>query len=380
MENERILNHIIPEGQIEVWPDLGFEHPMLRPAPPIDPDNAECIDTRLFEVRSEIQAIQPNEGGVPTQPIVLEGIAPSEPTPIGILREKQVLRRQKEQKERAPKQYSEMLVVLNDLQLLRNADDEAVGAMMHYLEANGPKITHLVLNGDIVDMEQANTFGSTPDQAGTMADEIAAMRWFIDSMNRFMPNAKKVFVWGNHESRFNNYMANQTSGIEEWIKDPEEVFGLGSDWQTIKYGSGKFFQWHDRIFWHGHRAGSRSHIAKLELQDTGLVSVTTAHINRNQYHEERNALGRLSSGIVHGGFSRDNLSFMKKANTNWSQGFGVYFWDKKTGEQPYSVVMKHGTPAFIGPDGNLYDGTGYNLREEIGLEVKRGRGRPRKGQ
>lgn len=340
---------------------------------------AETILRPQEAILQELQQLTVwNEGGELATPIVLEGIAPSEPTPIGVLREKQVLKRKKELKEKAPRQYSEMLVVLNDLQLLRNADDEAVGAMMKYLEKNGNKITHLVLNGDIVDMEQANVFGSTPDQAGTMADEIAAMRWFIDSMNKFMPNAKKVMVEGNHENRFQNYVANQTSGIEEWIKDPKEVFGFGSDWQVIKYGSGRFYQWHDRIFWHGHRSGSRSHIAKLELQDTGLVSVTTAHINRNQYHEERNALGVLSSGIVHGGFSKDNLSFMKKANTNWSQGFGVYFWDKKTGEQPYSIIQKHGTPAFIGPDGNIYDGTGYNLREEIGLEIKRGRGRPKK--
>lgn len=341
---------------------------------------AETILRPQEAILQELQQLTVwNEGGELATPIVLEGIAPSEPTPIGVLREKQVLKRQKELKEKSPKQYSEMLVVLNDLQLLRNADDEAVGAMMKYLEKNGSKITHLVLNGDIVDMEQANRFGSSPDQAGTMADEIAAMRWFIDKMNQFMPNSSKIFVHGNHDHRFKNFVANRTDGIEEWVRDPEEVWGIGSDWQVIPYGQGKFYKWHDRVFWHGQRAGAKSHIAKLEVQDAG-VSVTTAHINRNQYHEERTALGELKSGIVHGGFSKDNLHFVKKANSNWSQGFGVYFWDKKTGEQPYSVVMKHGTPAFIGPDGNIYDGTGFNLREEIGLEVKRGRGRPRKGQ
>lgn len=332
--------------------------------------------TDITQVRQELSKIVQEDGGVQTDPIILEGLPKVEPTPLGVLQEKQVLKKQKEVKERTPKLYSEMLVVINDLQLLRNADDQAVGAMMHYLEANGKKITHLVLNGDIVDMEQANMFGSTPDQAGTMADEIAAMRWFIDSINRMLPDAKKVLVEGNHEDRFKNYIANQTNGIEEWIKDPREVYGIGSDWDVVPYRAGSFYEWRDRVFWHGHRAGAKAHIAKLELQDAG-ESVTTAHINRNQYHEERTARGRLMSGIVHGGFSKDNLHFMKKANTSWSQGFGVYFWDQKVGEQPYSVVMKHGNPRFIGPDGVIYSGEGYNLREEIGLD-KRGRGRPRK--
>lgn len=364
IHNELPINHEMPETSV-----VGY------PMPPQEPPRPALI-TDIAAIRQELSQITQNEGGVLSDPVILESITPPEPTPIGVLREKQVKRKQKEVKERAPRLYSEMLVVINDLQLLRNADDEAVGALMRYLEANSDKITHMVMNGDIVDMEQANMFGSTPDQAGTMADEIAAMRWLVDSVNRMLPNAKKVLVEGNHEDRFKNYIANQTSGIEEWIKDPREVYGIGSDWEVIPYGAGKFYEWHDRIFWHGHRAGAKSHIAKLELQDAG-ESVTTAHINRNQYHEDRTARGRLSSGIVHGGFSKDNLHFMKKANTSWSQGFGVYFWDEKVGEQPYSVVMKHGNPRFIGPDGVVYDGTGFNLREEIGLEAQRGRGRPK---
>jgi len=346
-------------------------------APPIDPKDAECLDTRALKVRqdlSDIPSISPDL----LDPIIItsEPVTTNpEPTPIETLREKRMKKTIKERKESAPRQYSEMLVVANDFQFLRNADDEAVGAFMQYVDANKKKITHLVLNGDIADMEQANKFGSTPDQAGTMANEIAAMQWFISKMTDQLPDAKRVFIFGNHDHRFGNYMANKTDGIEEWVKSPEEMWGL-SDWEVIPYGQGKYYKWHDRVFWHGQRAGAKAHIAKLEVQDAG-VSVTTAHINRNQYHEERTALGELKTGIVHGGFSRDNLHFVKKANSNWSQGFGVYFWDKKVGEQPYSVVLKHGTPAFIGPDGVVYSGENYNLRQEIGLDPVSNRRRRR---
>jgi len=364
-QHEQPINYERPETSV-----VGY------PMPP-EPIRRPALITTIEQVRQELTQITQEEGGILSDPIILEGIAPQEPTPIGALREKQVRKRAKELKEKSPKQYTEMLVVANDFQFLRNADDEAVGAFMQYVDANKEKITHLVLNGDIADMEQANKFGSTPDQAGTMADEIAAMQWFISKMTDQLPNAKRVFIFGNHDHRFGNYMANKTDGIEEWVKSPEEMWGL-SDWEVVPYGQGRYYKWHDRVFWHGQRAGAKAHIAKLEVQDAG-VSVTTAHINRNQYHEERTALGELKTGIVHGGFSRDNLHFVKKANSNWSQGFGVYFWDKKVGEQPYSVVLKHGTPAFIGPDGVVYSGEDYNLRQEIGLDVKRGPGRPRKG-
>lgn len=356
----------------------------------------ECLDTKAFDnpsvgsepiapsteilrpqeaILQELHQLEQVEGGVP-EPVVLPSVEPEEPTPIGVLREKQVRRKQKEIKERSPRRYDEFLVAFNDYQLLRNADPEAVGAQLSFLIANRHLITHVLFNGDMVDMEQANKFGSSPDQAGTMADEIAAMRWLVDLVNKNLPDAKKIWIFGNHENRYQNYVANQTSGIEEWVRTPEEVFGVGSDWELIPYGQGNYYRFHDRVFWHGQRAGAKSHIAKLELQDAG-VPVTTAHINKNQYHEERDALGNLKTAYTHGGASRDNLHFVKKANSNWSQGFGIYFWEKTVGEQVYSVVMRHGNPRFIGPDGVIYDGTGYNLREEIGLDP-RGRGRPRK--
>jgi hypothetical protein len=312
----------------------------------------------------------------PIEPKLSEAIA--EGGEMGMLAKKEVKKRQRKAKEQAPRQYSEMLVVVNDLQLLRQADDEAVGAFMSWLKANGSKVTHFVANGDIADFEAQSGFSKDPDQMGgeIASDEIEAMKWFVETVSTYLPDAEKVFVYGNHSQRFFNMMKDRTDGIEHWIRRPEEMFGLDEHgWKVIPYGMNQFYKWHDRIFWHGHRAGAKSDIAKLELQDTGLISVTTAHVNRNMYHEERDANGRLASGITHGGFSKDSLGFMKKANTGWSQGFGIYYWDKKVGEQPYSVIMKHGSPMFLDPMGVIYDGRGYNLRQEIGLDPKPVRGR-----
>lgn len=255
-----------------------------------------------------------------------------------------------------------MLVVVNDTQLYKNCDEEALGACLSFIKHYRNKITHFVFNGDISDYEAQSRFSKILGESiNEVRKEIDATKWLIRYISELLPNAEKVFVNGNHDKpRWENMIKDQSLGIEAWIKTPEEMFELKKlKYRVIDYGKGQFYRWHDRIFWHGHRAGKKSDIAKLELQDAGM-SVTTAHINKNMFHEERNALGKLMSGIVHGGFSKDNLSFVKSANSNWSQGFGVYYWSKEVGEQVYSITMQHKNPRFIW-EGKVFDGKGFRL-------------------
>jgi hypothetical protein len=276
-----------------------------------------------------------------------------------ILGKKLLQSKQKEVKERSPKQFTEMLVVFNDTQLLRETDQEALGAFLKYVEANKSRITHIVANGDIADFSAQSFFSKDLSTMNSAHDEIEAVRWLIDTLSEKLPNAKKVFIEGNHEERWSNMIDNE-KGNKEWIRSIDEQFGLSENgWRHIKYGSGQTYEWHDRIFWHGHR--SSMYVAKAELNDAG-TSVTTGHINRNQFHEQTDARGVRKTALTHGGFSKDNLGFMKKANTGWAQGFGVYFYDQKTKtETPYMVSFAHRSPRFIGPDGNLYDGKGFKI-------------------
>lgn len=259
-----------------------------------------------------------------------------------------------------PVHQTEMLVVINDLQLRRQCDEEALGACIAFIEDYKDKITHFVLNGDILDFEEQSNYAKYPDQHGQSQNEIKAGQWLLRYISALLPNAEKVFVLGNHDSRVENLLRNQTMGLEAWVRPFEEMFELDKlDWKSIPYGMGNFYKWHDRIFWHGHRAGAKSNIPKLELEEAG-ISVTTAHINRNMFFEYIDAMGVYKSGITHGGFSKDNLSFMKKANTGWSQGFGVYYWNEEIGEQPYSIIMKHGNPSFIW-GGKKFSGKGWRI-------------------
>lgn len=320
-------------------------------------------DDRIETIRGELADIQiALRPLLQPEPEVISIPEVEEPrSPLGILEDKEIKRIQKEQKEKEPKNPTEMLVVFNDTQLLKEADQEAIGAFLKYVEANKDRITHLIANGDIADFTAQSAFEKSLDQMNSTNDEVEATRWLFDYLSKLLPNAEKVFIEGNHEARWSNLIDAET-GNEAWIKTMDEQFGLTEGgWQQIGYGSGQYYEWHNRIFWHGHRSGAKSNVPKLEMEDAG-VSVTTAHINRNMFHETTDARGERKSGIVHGGFSRDNLGFMKKANTGWSQGFGVYFYDEKTKtETPYLVTMTHRNPRFVGPDGVLYDGAGWSI-------------------
>lgn len=257
---------------------------------------------------------------------------------------------------------TEMLVVFNDTQLKRNCDEEALGAAIAFLETYKDKITHFIFNGDILDFEEQSMYAHTPDMQGQTHDEIESGKWLIRYISELLPNAERVFIWGNHEARFYNFLKNNNMGLQDWLISPEDMFGLRTyNWRIIEYGRGRYYKWHDhRIFWHGSRAGLKSNIVKQELDDTGGISVTTAHINRNMYHEQVDAWGNHKSAIAHGGFSKNNLPYIKKAATSWSQGFGVYYWHNDIGEQAYSIVMKHGHPEFIW-NGLKFSGRGFKI-------------------
>ena len=257
----------------------------------------------------------------------------------------------------------EMLVVLNDTQLYRNCDEEALGAALSFIKANRKRITHLVLNGDITDNENQSHYPKDfEDSLKETQREIDSTKWLFKYLSDLLPKAEKVLVSGNHDiPRWENMLKNTALGIKPWLKTYEDMFELKQlGYKVVNYGKGQAYKWHDRIFWHGARAGRKMDIAKAELDDALGQSVTTAHINKNMYHEQREVGGHLRTAWTHGGFSKDNLSFVKTANTKWTQGFGVYFWTHLTGEQVFPVVMQHGKPYFVW-NGEVYTGKGFRI-------------------
>ena len=333
------------------------------------------LDDRIQTVRQELSHIQqevsitepisPIEIHIP-EPVVGEGL---------ILGEKLLKAKQKEVKEKTPQSYKEKLLVVSDLQLLRETNEEGLGAFLLYVKDQGRTFTHIVLNGDIIDFTQQGGFRKDNQMGDAVTrDEQIAGRWFIDFMTKECPNAKKVFMKGNHEARYDNLYLDSNNGIQQYLRPFEEVFGL-EDWEVHSYGKGDSYDWHGRKIRHGTRTGKQD-IGKLEMQDNWR-SNTLGHAIVNKMGEFVDADGNSFTTYLHAGFSQ-TADYDKTGNKTPSNGFGVYYYSEVKGtkiENAYQIIMPANNPRFISPEGTLYDGVGFNLRQEVGLDPKRGRGR-----
>ena len=336
-------------------------------------------DDRIETVRGELAELIAQEAvkPYPTQNLLKE--LPEVPQMTGgetsVVAEKELKRRIKEVKESAPRLYDEKLLVVSDLQLLRETNEEGVGAFLKYVKDQGKSFTHIVLNGDIMDFSQQSGFRKDNQMGDAVTrDEQVAGRWFIDFMAQECPNAKKVFMMGNHEARYANMYLDTNNGVAQYLRPFEEVFGL-QDWEVHQYGKGESYDWHGRKIRHGTRTGKQD-IGKLEMADNWR-SNTLGHAVVNKMGEFVDADGNSFTTFLHAGFSKV-ADYDKTGNKTPSNGFGVYYgkqMGRKWVENGYQIIIPANNPMFISPEGNFYSGEGFSLRKEIGLET---RGRPRK--
>jgi len=161
---------------------------------------------------------------------------------------------------------------------------------------------------------------------------------------------------------------------------PGKVGGLPPFWfQQTDEGISSVTDHHRKIA-HGHKGGAKTNIPKIMMEENFRPN-TVGHIITNRMWEIVDADGNSMTSYVHAGFSKP-AEYDKSGDKRPSNGFGVYYWDKVKGKEitnEYMVIIPANHSRFISPEGELYDGVGFNLRQEIGLDPgKRRRGQPRK--
>lgn len=357
---------VIFEGQKFIERRYGLLVPDKRIVePPVTPSEPSTIDLRLSDVRTELASL-PSVVPAMKSKIIEVPQAIGGDSPIG---EKEMKRRIRTVKEQSPKSYKEKLLIVSDLQLLHEANDEGIGALLKYITDQGKTFTHVVLNGDIIDFQQQTGFRKDNQLGDSVTvDEQVAGRWFIDFINTHCPKAKKVFMKGNHEARYDNMYLDSNNGIKQYLKPFDEVFGLTS-WEVHEYGES--YDWHGRKIRHGTKTGTVQNIPKIEM-DRNWRPNSVGHAITNRMWEFVDADGNSYLSFVHAGFSK-TATYDKTGDKKPSNGFGVYYWTEignRGIESPYQVIFGTSNPRFIGPEGHLYDGKGFNLRKAIGLDSK----------
>ncbi len=159
-----------------------------------------------------------------------------------------------------------------------------------------------------------------------------------------------------------------TNGVKQYLRPFEEVFGL-KGWEVLPYGEGASYDWHGRKIRHGTKGGVVQNIPKIEMERNWRPT-TVGHAITNRMCEFVDADGNSFTSFVHSGFSK-TAKYDKSGDKKPSNGFGVYYYSEIKGkpiENAYQVIFPATNPRFISPEGQLFDGSNFNLRQEIGLD------------
>lgn len=89
-------------------------------------------------------------------------------------------------------------VVLSDIHFPYQ-DDKALKAVYKFLEQH--PVDTIILNGDILDFYDVSSFDKDPERVNSLQKEIDLAQKFFKKLRQLAPNARIVFIKGNHCSR-----------------------------------------------------------------------------------------------------------------------------------------------------------------------------------
>lgn len=102
------------------------------------------------------------------------------------------------------------ILVLSDVHIPYH-DEEAVGAAVAYAKRH-VKPDVILLNGDIADFYSISRWEQNPSKRDLL-DEIEHVRDFLGWLRLEFPKAKMVYKLGNHDERWDKYIANKASDL-----------------------------------------------------------------------------------------------------------------------------------------------------------------------
>lgn len=194
------------------------------------------------------------------------------------------------------------------------------------------KIHEIIILGDYADIFSLNGHGNKDlSTSSLLMDEIADVNEGLDELDRMFPKAKKVYIQGNHEYRFERYIE----------KNCPELFGVTQfeylikmnqrpNWKFVPYGPN---QAHKVL---GSKLTARHEPLANNAKGTAakaLCSLVYGHIHRI---EESHIVGL--DGTNHVCFSvgwlgdkrNDKVFGYVKGHHQWQLGFGLVYVDPKT--------------------------------------------------
>jgi len=244
----------------------------------------------------------------------------------------------------------------------------------------------IIMLGDMLDLPNFGRFAKSPEMLFTVQPSLNTLRLFIDDLRAHTP--EMVYIYGNHEARFKNFMedVNVEGSRLKKVNFEESApytysleYFLGLDDIGVKYfpnyPQDEFYLNDHLAFSHGDTANSKSGgTVGAIIQKDPHVSRMVGHIHRCE--QATKTTYKKGDPITNSAFSCGTIcrlgDFVPQNSTrqNWQQGFATV--DYEEGDGLFNVNLHHIQQGKVLIDGKLWQAK-WNEKEyskRLGFEVK----------
>jgi len=186
------------------------------------------------------------------------------------------------------------------------------------------KPDEITILGDFIDCLNLSGHGAkSPAIAARLEDEVNASNSLLDQLDSLFPEARKVYIEGNHETRFERFIVNKCPelfGITELkflLKIPSRV-----SWTWVNYGPNqKHAILGSKILARHEPLKNQPH---LTLREAG-TSLFYGHVHKRQWAEKVFLTGRRDFAACPGwlGNPRSPAASYIKGIQDWQHGFAT---------------------------------------------------------
>jgi predicted phosphodiesterase len=190
----------------------------------------------------------------------------------------------------------------------------------------------IILLGDYADIYGANSHGKHAGVLETLEDEVMDVMAGLQELDDVFPDAKKVFLEGNHEYRLERYINSSAPALFGLtsIKDILEM-DKRPNWIWIPYGPNQMYQVGNSALWARHEPLGPT--AKASASKA-MCSFIHGHTHRIESAYSVGLKGDqficYSPGWL-GDKRKDKIFGYVKQHHQWNLGFSFVYVDEKTG-------------------------------------------------
>jgi predicted MPP superfamily phosphohydrolase len=209
-------------------------------------------------------------------------------------------------------------------------DRKAYSLMIKVAKALKPD--EIIIGGDYADIYSLNGHGGkNPVLPSTLVEEIEDVNSGLDELDKLFPKARKVFLQGNHEYRFERYIFDKCPelfGVTEFknlIKIDQRI-----NWKYVHYGPNQQY----RVL--NSKLKAKHTPLGTSAKATATKALCSLWVNHIHTIEENHIVGL--DGTNHVCFSvgwlgdkrKDDIFGYVKNHHQWQLGFGLVYVDPVT--------------------------------------------------